>query len=248
MGFRRKMEILAWRLAGFKHRGKIHRTSRIKLKPNPLEIVPRQTDRFLVLSPHPDDDLIGCGGLICRSIKSGAAVLAVYVTDGALGGDPAVRRKEVASARSLLSESLNRTFEVRFLDHRDGEIDGDRFSIEIADILGEFAPTAVFLPHAADNHRDHYAVHFHFCRTAFRANANPSYKVFGYEIWDTLTPDAYVDISDVGSLKRSLIEEHRSQSREKPYADMLLGLNVYRAISLPGSMYLAEAFEIIRGG
>lgn len=40
------------------------------------------TDRVLVISPHPDDDIIGCAGVIQRALKAGAAIKVVYVTCG----------------------------------------------------------------------------------------------------------------------------------------------------------------------
>jgi LmbE family N-acetylglucosaminyl deacetylase len=39
--------------------------------------------RLVVVAPHPDDDAIGCGGTLARSVANGAHVLVVYVTDGA---------------------------------------------------------------------------------------------------------------------------------------------------------------------
>ncbi len=40
------------------------------------------TDRVLIISPHPDDDIIGCAGVIQRAIKAGAKVKVVYITCG----------------------------------------------------------------------------------------------------------------------------------------------------------------------
>ena len=44
----------------------------------PLE----ETDRVLIVSPHPDDDIIGCAGVIQRALKAGAKVKVVYITCG----------------------------------------------------------------------------------------------------------------------------------------------------------------------
>lgn len=41
-----------------------------------------KTDRVLVISPHPDDDIIGCAGVIQRALKAGAKVKVVYITCG----------------------------------------------------------------------------------------------------------------------------------------------------------------------
>ncbi|MCX5707102.1 MAG: PIG-L family deacetylase [Candidatus Omnitrophica bacterium] len=39
-------------------------------------------DRVLILAPHPDDDIIGCAGVIQRTLKAGAKVKVVYMTCG----------------------------------------------------------------------------------------------------------------------------------------------------------------------
>ncbi|MFA5149778.1 MAG: PIG-L family deacetylase [Candidatus Omnitrophota bacterium] len=39
-------------------------------------------DRVLILAPHPDDENIGCGGVIQRALKSGAKVKIMYLTNG----------------------------------------------------------------------------------------------------------------------------------------------------------------------
>ena len=39
--------------------------------------------RFLVLAPHPDDEVFGCGGTLARLCARGAFVQAVVFTDGA---------------------------------------------------------------------------------------------------------------------------------------------------------------------
>lgn len=43
---------------------------------------PQGADRILVLAPHPDDEVLGCGGLIQQGVAAGAAVRVVYLTHG----------------------------------------------------------------------------------------------------------------------------------------------------------------------
>ena len=45
----------------------------------PIEPFER-SDRVLIISPHPDDDIIGCAGVIQRALKAGAKVKVVYTT------------------------------------------------------------------------------------------------------------------------------------------------------------------------
>jgi len=42
----------------------------------------RPGDRLLVVAPHPDDETLGCGGLIQQATSSGASVLVVILTNG----------------------------------------------------------------------------------------------------------------------------------------------------------------------
>ena len=38
--------------------------------------------RLLVFAPHPDDEIIGCGGVLLNAVKIGCEIQVVYVTDG----------------------------------------------------------------------------------------------------------------------------------------------------------------------
>lgn len=43
---------------------------------------PTSQDRVLVLAPHPDDEVIGCGGYLAMAVRAGAQVRVVVVTSG----------------------------------------------------------------------------------------------------------------------------------------------------------------------
>src|SRR6202044_4049231 len=42
-----------------------------------------QARKILVVAPHPDDESLGCGGLISLSAQAGSSVYIGFVTDGA---------------------------------------------------------------------------------------------------------------------------------------------------------------------
>ena len=42
--------------------------------------------RILAISPHPDDESIGCGGTLRRHVADGDAVRVVFLTSGEKGG------------------------------------------------------------------------------------------------------------------------------------------------------------------
>ncbi len=60
-----------------------HRTSALPYdRPAPRMPAVAAGDRVLIVAPHPDDESVGCGGLIASAMAVGAAVQVVYVTNG----------------------------------------------------------------------------------------------------------------------------------------------------------------------
>ena len=53
----------------------------LALTPAPIEPIKKE-DRILILTPHPDDEAIGCAGIIQQALSAGAEVQVVYLTNG----------------------------------------------------------------------------------------------------------------------------------------------------------------------
>src|SRR5436309_2621531 len=50
--------------------------------PPPINLAVNRATRLLVIAPHPDDDVLGAGGLIRRVVKAGGSVHVVWMTSG----------------------------------------------------------------------------------------------------------------------------------------------------------------------
>jgi LmbE family N-acetylglucosaminyl deacetylase len=134
---------------------------------------------MLVFAPHPDDEVIGCGGVIQQALAAGRRVRIVFSTNGdgyplaaarllgktvdELGaGDMArlgqARRGEaVAAARTLgLGESS-----LVFLGHRDAALEPaePRALPEFIDVLQASRPSEVYVSAGLDEHADHRATY-----------------------------------------------------------------------------------------
>ncbi len=95
--------------------------------------------RFLVLSPHPDDDAVGCGGTIIKLLDSGAEVRVVYLSmqEGDFSRD--LRRNEIGSALHRLGVTDHRL--------REDEFPSAREAVGlIAEELRSYEPDSVFVP------------------------------------------------------------------------------------------------------
>ena len=67
--------------------------------------------RVLVVAPHPDDELLGCGGLVATLAPTGTAFCFVFVTDGGashLGSRTWPRERLMARRRDEAIEALRR--------------------------------------------------------------------------------------------------------------------------------------------
>jgi LmbE family N-acetylglucosaminyl deacetylase len=128
---------------------------------------PSEPGTVLVLSPHPDDDVIACGGTIAARTAAGARVVVAVVTDGAashtavlgIHADPSpaelaeVRRAEATAAAKVLGVS-----DVRFLGHADTGLVRTlpRLREQLVELFTELDPDEVFLPHdVRELHGDH---------------------------------------------------------------------------------------------
>jgi LmbE family N-acetylglucosaminyl deacetylase len=92
--------------------------------------------RLVVLAPHPDDELLMCGGLLAQHARAGGECLIVGVTDGEAShaGSPAWTARRLAAARALEREQgLERLglpyAEVRRLGLPDGKLGQHRHAL-----------------------------------------------------------------------------------------------------------------------
>lgn len=63
--------------------GELHLTARAS--PTAIRALlpqPGSGERLLVIAPHPDDEVLGCGGLIQQALKNGAEVTVAVITNG----------------------------------------------------------------------------------------------------------------------------------------------------------------------
>jgi LmbE family N-acetylglucosaminyl deacetylase len=189
----------------------------------------------LILAPHPDDESLGCGGLIAACVAAGRDPLVVVLTDGAgshkSGAYPperlrAVRAKEVQTAVALLGLAADR---VIFLDQPDTAAprEGAGFDAVVARLAAlvrqETRCTAIVASWLHDPHCDHEAASL----AAQAAARIAGVRHVAYPVWGwTLPADASVPAApaagwrlDIGAFlpaKRAAIQAHQSQ-----YGDLI---------------------------
>lgn len=217
------------------------------------------TKRVLVFSPHPDDDLIGCGGSIAKHIKQENQVTIVYMTSGD-AGSLKYSKEELTKIREEETEEAAKIFglnDLIFLRNPDGYVEYNKDNlVKIISVIREKKPNLIYIPHENDSHKDHAKTHELVTEAIDRASG-PWFQeckgkpwsvetVLCYEVWTPLQEVSYVEnITDFIELKIKALEQHKSQIQDIRYDEAVKGLNKYRGV-MTGKGKYCECFQVIK--
>lgn len=209
--------------------------------------------RALVVAPHFDDEVLGCGGLVAQLSAAGGAVRVVFCSDG--GGDTADperrrarsarRREEAGRAAAVLGLAG-----IDELDLPDGSLAQhvDALADGLARVLLAHRPHLVLAPsplEVSDDHRAAFAA-LHRALTSSRgagAATLGELHVLAYEVNHPLHPDLLVDVGpQVATIERAMAC-YASQLEEHDYLAVKLGLLKFRTLTLPPTVTAAEAYR-----
>ncbi len=194
----------------------------------------------LVIAPHPDDEVLGCGGAIIRHIQSRTQVRVVVVTDGALGaeaGEAGQRKDESRRAAAILGYG-----EPEFWDLADqGLAYGEPLVERIAAAIG--GADLVYAPSPLEMHPDHRALAMAAAEAVRRRGRGV--RIAFYEVGVPLRPNTLLDISGVKAGKQAAARCFGSQLVRQPYDEHMAALNRFRTYTLPPTVTAAEAYAVV---
>lgn len=197
-----------------------------------------KNDRILVVSPHADDESIGCGGLLSLFGKQCDILL---LTDGRKGHTKEQYSDEKLLIQTRIDELKNAANlagvkEVIFLGIEDGTVNRNKDKVYDYDITGY---NYIFIPNRFESHMDHKVVWpiFKKMKKMQRAKA----MIFEYEVWTPLRNVTwFLDITSVSGNKQKMISQHISQLADIDYVEKGMALSCYRGMF--NNVKYAEAF------
>jgi len=207
-------------------------------------------DKCLIICPHPDDEVIGCGGIMA---KYGHQFDCVCMSSSGV-----VRPQETLTAPEIADQRIKEFKEVmkflRLSHFKIFKIFGkaphfkqiiqkqDLYTKEIN--FGKY--DYIFLPDRFDAHREHRLItNFIIPECLKKGNYKKRAKIVFYGVWSTIfSPNYFEDISEVIDIKEKavLLYKSRIQSQDN-YASRIKGLNYYYGL-LANTKY-AEAYKVI---
>lgn len=200
----------------------------------------------LVVAPHQDDEIIGCGGAMLLQMRSGRDLAVVFTQDGGdeHAADGRTREAQVA-LREREAEEVAGELGMRpplFLRHV--HLTGDECASAAISLLEEIERTkadVVFTPFFLDHNIHHQQTNYALAEALAGTTIRP--RVMGYEVWGLTVPNVILNIDDVQEEKARLLGLYRSQLSGKDYVRGATGLNMYHSLQFKaGECSYAERF------
>jgi LmbE family N-acetylglucosaminyl deacetylase len=204
--------------------------------------------RALVITPHPDDSELGCGGAVVTWIKQGTEVVYLLCTNGDKGSsDPEMTSPKLAELRKIEQQKAAEilgVLEVVRLDYEDGSLeDTPFFRGQIVKVIRRFKPDVVLFTDPLRTgfylHRDHRIAGsvaldalFPYARDRLHYPEHESegllpHKTSDALMWGSESPDTFIDITTSIDKKIEALAAHKTQipSGEESYefADLIKG-------------------------
>lgn len=217
-------------------------------------------ERALVLAPHPDDEVLGCGGTIARLVAQGADVRIGVVTRG-FAPDFAASQVEQVRREAARAHRRLGVVDTQYLDLPAARLDTlprAELNRAIAALVDAVRPDTLFVPFAGDLHVDHTLV-FEAAMVAARPRGQGyPLRVLAYETlsetnWSApnvaphFAPTVFVDIAEQLEAKLAAFACFESQCRAFPDERSIEALTALaRMRGATVHRHAAEAFVLVR--
>lgn len=219
---------------------------------------------ILVVSAHPDDEVLGCGGTIARLAREGHEVTILILGEGITSRDNIRNKKnrenEITDLKNY-AEKANKILGVRevfFHDFPDNRFD----TVPLLDIVkviekikNNIKPEIIFTHYEKDLNIDHQ-ITYRAVITATRPLKEGTVKeIYSFEIpssteWSyplSFSPNVFYDISETIDVKIEALEEYKTELREYPHPRSLEGVKlIAKNWGMKVGLEYSEAFKCVR--
>jgi N-acetylglucosamine malate deacetylase 1 len=223
--------------------------------------------KIMIISPHLDDEIIGCGGLIDKAFRDKAELFIFYITSGKARNidnnkvDGETKHETRVSELKKISDKWNFKWEILYTEDsiflKLDTLPQRELIDKIEDKIYSIKPDILLLPFKDSYNQDHRAVF-----TAAIAALRPiPAKIrqfvpmvlmydepYTWSVGDIFKPNIYLDISGFEENKAKMMSYYASQDRQDPFPRS--GNNLVRMTRIRGAeigVMAAEAYTLLRG-
>lgn len=215
--------------------------------------------RVLVVAPHPDDEILGCGGTMAMHARAQADVYLCIVTETYSPDwsetEKPQRHTEVCNSCEVLG--IKEAFFLGLPTVKLDTISQKELNDKLAAVVDNIQPDIIYIPYGKDPNKDHRLIF-----DAMMVVGRPCeqwtveqllcYETLSETEWappaNTFMPNIYVDITETMRLKLKAMEEYKLELKKPPHPRSLEGIKALAKVrgATIGVEY-AEAFMMIRG-
>lgn len=186
--------------------------------------------KVMVLAPHMDDEVLGCGGTICKHKAMSDKVTVIFFAHRIYNHRFDEKKNAIEKGHALKAKKVLGYDNALFLNLNDERLDAclQDIIIPLEKNINKIKPDVIYLPFRQDNNQDHRAV-FDAARVALRPAATPFIKeVNMYEVPSSteqspplsetaFLPNFYVDIERFIDKKIRGLLCYERESRRYPH-------------------------------
>ncbi|MGL5837128.1 MAG: PIG-L deacetylase family protein [Sphingorhabdus sp.] len=180
-----------------------------------LSLGGRHKRRIVIISPHPDDEILGAGRLILEAVWRGANIAFIVLTDGD-ASHPQSRKWPRARLGRLRRGELRRALgrlglpnsQIRFMGWRDGRLAKNARPLALRAMLHDLRAETVLVTSPADHHPDHKAA-YRLVRLAVDCRRM---TLWTYAVWSRLSTNARPAAGTHRWQQAWGVKAHRSQT------------------------------------
>lgn len=203
--------------------------------------------RVLIVAPHPDDEVLGCGGTIGRHRARGDQVYVHLVGNRVIDHtrDEAYIQQTLDQART--AAGILGVTDLFFSDLPDEQLDHQLIDliVPLEEVVNKVRPDVAYVPNETDTDQDHRAVAW-----ATKVSCREVGRVLAYEVLGLTRgfgPTTYVDITPHLSAKIEAMQCYEGELRPFPHPrspEAVIALARTRGVE--AGVQAAEAFRLLR--
>ena len=219
--------------------------------------------KILVIAPHADDEVLGCGGTILRMKSEGHEVAWLLVSnvsqvDKQWSENFVNNRKiEIEDVRNYFQISQQNFYDLKYSPSKLDQSPLSEIISKLSQVFMEFEPEQLFVPFSGDAHSDH-RITFDACAACMKWFRFPFIKsVLCYEtmsetdfnynpLLSVFRPNFFVNIGPQFDSKIEVFKKYKSETHTFPFPRSIEAIEALAKLRGSQSGYdYAEAFNLI---
>ncbi len=194
--------------------------------------------KILVIAPHPDDEVLGCGGTLIKYKKRGGEIYLCIVTKMYTTPEwkrEYIKEREKQTKKAIEKLGVKKTFFLNLPIVKLDTVPQKKINDLLSKIVTEVNPDIVFIPHMGDVNIDHRLV---FASSLVALRPKPGSKVKKILSYETLSatewgshfavfqPNVYEDITEEIKEKIELMKIYRGELKEFPHPRSIKAIEI----------------------